>query len=404
MNQFESAISQIERAAKLTNIDPKVLEAMKHPMNEIRKTLTITRDDGSTVELEAYRVQHNNWRGPFKGGIRFHPEVDINEVRALSAWMTLKTATVGIPLGGGKGGVTFDPKTYSVGELEQVARGWARAMKDHIGPTVDVPAPDVNTTPREMDWIADEFGHKAVVTGKTIANGGSEGRGAATAQGGWYVLSSIKQSLGLHDLSTVIVQGFGNAGRTFAEIAHKEGMKVIATSDSRGAIMNPDGLDIEALGKWKDETGQVVGFPGSTAIEASDLLTQPCDLLVPAALENVITGANAGKIQAKLILELANGPTAPEADDILFSKGIHVIPDILANAGGVTVSYYEWDQNMHDQHWSAKEVDDRLRVTMADSAAKVYESATEHSTDLRRGAYILALKRLEQAAKDQNLL
>ncbi len=404
MNAFENAINQIERSAKLTTVDPKVISAMKTPMNEIRKELAVTRDDGSSVALEAYRVQHNNWRGPFKGGIRFHPEVDINEVRALSLWMTLKTAVVGIPLGGGKGGVTFDPKGYSVAELERVTRGWARAMKEFIGPEIDVPAPDVNTTPREMDWIADEFGHKAVVTGKTIPAGGSEGRGAATAQGGWYVLSSMKESLGVTDLQTVVVQGFGNAGRTFAEIAHREGMKVIATSDSRGAIMNPEGLDITALAKWKDETGQVANFPGSTSISPDELLSLSCDLLVPAALEGVLTEKNADSVQARLILELANGPTTPEADDILFTKGIHVIPDILANAGGVTVSYYEWEQNMRGEHWTAEEVDSRLRATMADSAAKVYETATEHSTDLRRGAFILALKRLQDAGREKGLI
>lgn len=399
VSEFEAAISQLKRAADLAKPSADMFAMLLKPMREVSVTIPLKRDDGSIELLEGFRMQHNNWRGPFKGGIRFHEEVNADEVKALATWMTIKTAVAGIPLGGGKGGVTINPKNYSEAELERIARGWTRAMTGVIGPEIDVPAPDVNTTPQIMSWIADEFGHPAVVTGKPIADGGSEGRGTATAQGGWYVFDALQKEFGLDDMNTVVVQGFGNAGRTFAEIAYRAGLKVVAVSDSSGAIVNMDGLDIDALGAHKDATRKVSGFEGAQEIPLDELLTVQCDLLVPAALGGVIHEENAAAIKTKMILELANGPTTPGAEDILTQAGVIVVPDILANAGGVTVSYYEWEQNMNNETWSAAEVDKSLKALMTEQAVKVRQKAAEYETDLRRGAYILALERLEEAYK-----
>jgi len=382
----------------LASINQEVLDELSVPMREVRVAIPFVRDNGELQILEGFRVQHNNWRGPFKGGIRYHQNVDIFEVKALATWMTFKCAVAGIPMGGSKGGVTFNPKEYSEAELEKITRGWTRAMKSLIGPEIDVPAPDVNTTPQEMAWIADEFGSPAVVTGKPIANGGSEGRGTATATGGFYVLEALVEKLGLgSEDKKVIVQGFGNAGRIMTEILFAKGWKVIATSDSKGAIFNPEGLDISALGAHKDATRSVQDFSGAQNLTNEEMLELECDVLIPAALENQITEANASNIKAKAIMELANGPTTPEADDILFGRGINVIPDILANSGGVTVSYFEWDQNMKGEHWSETKVDDRLKTTMREAASAVWERKEKYSTDLRRGAFTLALERLSDA-------
>ncbi|MBT6254056.1 Glu/Leu/Phe/Val dehydrogenase, partial [Candidatus Uhrbacteria bacterium] len=381
-NPFENALNQIRRAADVTDVKADVISILSHPMREVRVSIPLKRDDGSLEMIEGFRVQHNNWRGPFKGGIRYHQDVDIHEVKALATWMTFKTAIAGIPMGGGKGGVTFNPKEYSQAEIERVTRAWVRAMDGVIGPTVDVPAPDVNTRPQEMVWIADEFGNPAVTTGKPIEAGGSEGRGEATAQGGYYVLDELFEDLSLEpEMKTVAIQGFGNAGRTFARIATRHEWKVIAVSDSRGAVYNPEGLDVEALERHKDETRSVVGFEGAQEMTNEAILELECGLLAPAALENVITQENAPRIQAKVVLELANGPTTPEADDILFEKGIHVVPDVLANAGGVTVSYFEWEQNMKDEKWTAPDVDAKLKTAMADAARQTWDRAREYKTD-----------------------
>ena len=397
-NPFENALNQIRRAADVTDVKADVISILSHPMREVRVSIPLKRDDGSLEMIEGFRVQHNNWRGPFKGGIRYHQDVDIHEVKALATWMTFKTAIAGILMGGGKGGVTFNPKEYSQAEIERVTRAWVRAMDGVIGPTVDVPAPDVNTRPQEMVWIADEFGNPAVTTGKPIEAGGSEGRGEATAQGGYYVLDELFEDLSLEpEMKTVAIQGFGNAGRTFARIATRHEWKVIAVSDSRGAVYNPEGLDVEALERHKDETRSVVGFEGAQEMTNEAILELECGLLAPAALENVITQENAPRIQAKVVLELANGPTTPEADDILFEKGIHVVPDVLANAGGVTVSYFEWEQNMKDEKWTAPDVDAKLKTAMADAARQTWDRAREYKTDLRRGAFALALERLSEA-------
>ncbi len=397
-NAFENAVNQLNRAASLSGIKSETLLLLSAPMREILVNIPVKMDDGSLRLFEGYRIQHNNWRGPFKGGIRYHHQVDQNEVKALATWMTMKTAVVGIPMGGGKGGVKVDPKELSDRENEALTRGWTKAMKGVIGPEIDVPAPDVNTTPREMDWVADEFGEPAVVTGKTLSAGGSLGRDKATAQGGYFVLDILRERLFLDpETLTVVIQGFGNAGATMAEILHHHGYKVIAVSDSRGGIHDEAGLDIPAVMSHKETTGLVQDFPGAKNISNAEILELECGLLVPAALENQINLDNAARIKAKVILELANGPTTPEADDILFGNGVMVIPDILANAGGVTVSYFEWEQNMKKEKWEAEMVAAKLEKTMKESAEAVWQRKEKYQTDLRRGAFILALERLEQS-------
>lgn len=400
MNPFAAFQRQLERCNVLRPFDPAFLAKLKAPMREIREQITIVADDGATKTFEAYRVQHNNWRGPFKGGIRYHPHVDIDEVRALSAWMTMKTAVVGIPMGGGKGGVTVDPRTLSAAEREALTRGWARVMKPYIGPEIDVPAPDVNTNSQDMDWIAEEFGHPAVITGKSVAHGGSLGRDTATAMGGWFVFEALRSQLAMDDeTATIAVQGFGNAGMTFAQIAHRHGMKVVAVSDSQSGIYNPEGLDIPDVVLYKQQTGRVAGYGLARDMTNAELLEIACGVLVPAALESQITEENATRVQAKVVLELANGPTTPEADDILFSRGVQVIPDILANAGGVTVSYFEWEQNMKGERWTAEDVHAKLKDVMEAAAREVAERKAKYATDYRRAAFLLALERLEAAMR-----
>ena len=399
-NPFENALNQITRAASLTTFTPDFLELIKQAQREVRISIPIRMDNGSLRVFEGYRVQHNNWRGPYKGGIRYHQDTNIDEVKALALWMAIKCAVANIPMGGGKGGVTVNPKELSDGEMERLTRGWTKGMKGVIGPEIDVPAPDVNTTPREMDWIANEFGHPAVVTGKTIAAGGSEGRGTATAQGGFYVLETLRQKLFLDpESSTVVIQGFGNAGQHFATLCHRHGFRVVGVSDTSGGIYNPLGLSIPAVIEHKKKTGAVAHFEGAKDITNEELLLLPCGVLVPAALENVITERNASLIAAKVVLELANGPTTPEADDILFARGIPVVPDVLANSGGVTVSYFEWDQNMRGEHWDEVRVFDKLKLHMTEASQWIWEKHDVLKTDLRRAAFILALERLQAAMK-----
>lgn len=397
-NAFQNALKQIMRAATIAQTPEELIELIQTPMRIVDVSIPVRMDDGSLKQFAGYRVQHNNWRGPYKGGIRYHQNVDLDEVKALATWMTFKTAVAGIPMGGGKGGVTVNPKELSEGERERLTRGWTRAMNGVIGPEIDVPAPDVNTTPREMAWIADEFGHPAVVTGKPVEAGGSLGRDTATATGGYYVLDALREHLLLEpEMGTVAIQGFGNAGHVFAKLCERHELKVIAVSDSRGGIYLESGLDIDAVAAHKQSTGSVVDFPGAKNISNEELLELACGVLVPAALENVLTEENAGRIQAKVVLELANGPTTPEADDILFGKGIQVIPDILANSGGVTVSYFEWDQNMKGETWSEEDVDAKLKEHMVAAAKAVWDRKVTFDTDMRRGAFILALERLGEA-------
>jgi len=404
-NPFQNAMSQLERATKVKKFDEKFLKILSQPNREVRISIPVTMDDGRTELFEGYRVQYNNARGPYKGGIRYHQDTDINEVKALAFWMALKCAVANIPMGGGKGGITVNPKLLSKGELEKLSRGWIKLMAPIIGPKVDVPAPDVNTTPEIMSWMVDEYakitGDKtnAVITGKPIAVGGSEGRGPATGLGGFYVFDVIRQKLGLPESCNIVVQGFGNVGGNAAEILTEHGHKIIAISDSKGAILKEDGIDIKALNEYKKTNGQISNFPGSKNITNEELLTTACDVLIPAALENQITEKNAKEIKAQLIVELANGPTTPEADDILFERNIPVVPDILANAGGVTVSTFEWEQNLKGEHWTEEDVFAKLKKIMEEETETIWNRSKELNTDIRRTAFVVALERIQEASK-----
>lgn len=401
-NAFANALAQLARATAVRPFDPHFITLLSYPHREIRAHIPLTRDDGSFEMVEIYRVQHNNWRGPYKGGIRFHQDTDIDEVKALAFWMTLKTAVANIPMGGGKGGATINPKQLSSAELERLSRGWVRAMVDVIGPDKDVPAPDVNTNALIMTWMEEEYAtltgdHSgAVITGKPVEKGGSLGRDVATALGGWHVFEKLDAALGLPHTCRVVIQGFGNAGLHAAEFFSRAGHHVVAVSDSSGGIYCEQGMDVQAVGAHKAATGSVVNMTGCQSMNES-ILEIDCDVLIPAALENQITKENAASIRAKVILELANGPTTPEADDILFGKGITVVPDILANAGGVTVSTYEWEQNKKNEHWSEEEVSARLKANMQEQAQLIYDRAHALNTDMRRAAFVIALERLRHA-------
>ncbi len=403
MNAFDEAKKQLDRALAVFPVSDGLSGRLSAPEREVRVSIPVGMDDGKTRIFEGYRVQYSNLRGPYKGGIRFHADADIDEVKALAFWMTLKCAVTNIPMGGGKGGITVDPRKLSKGELERLSRGWVRALHPILGPERDVPAPDVNTTPEIMTWMADEYQiltgdtRNATFTGKPIANGGSEGRGVATGMGGFYVFEALQDALKLPKNSSLVIQGMGNVGGNAGKIFREHGHTVLAMSDSKGGVYSPDGLDPDAVESYKKENGSLRGFPGAQELSNKDLLELPCDVLIPAALENQITQENAGKIQAKVVLELANGPTSTEADDILFKKGIAVIPDILANAGGVVVSTYEWEQNLKGEHWSEKDVLDKLRVLLTQESNNVWERSVKLKTDLRRAAFALALERLEAA-------
>jgi glutamate dehydrogenase/leucine dehydrogenase len=403
MSPFENALHQVKRANAVRPFPPEFIRSVSQPMNVIEKTLEIVLDNGAQRTFPAYRVQFNNARGPFKGGIRYHPDTNLDEVKALAFWMTLKTAVANLPMGGGKGGVTVNPKELSAAELERLTRAWARAFAEHIGPDKDVPAPDVNTTPQMMSWISDEYCKVvgecsgAVVTGKPLDFGGSAGRSPATGQGGFFVFDVLKDKFSLPASCRVAVQGMGNVGGNAARIFARAGHRIVAVSDSHSAIYNPDGLDLDAAVDFKETNETFEGFPGARSITNEELLEVDCDVLIPAALENQITVANAPQIKAKLVLELANGPTTPEADDILFARGITVVPDILGNAGGVAVSTFEWEQNLKNEHWSEADVNAKLKALMETEALGIYARAKELATDLRRAAFIIALERIEQA-------
>ena len=401
-NPFQNAMTQLDQVAQIKNFSDEFITRLREPDRDIRISIPVKMDDGSLKIFEGYRVEYNNTLGPYKGGIRYHLETEINEIKALAFWMVLKCAVAGIPMGGGKGGITVDPKKLSKRELERLSRGWVQRLADVLGPRKDVPAPDVNTTPEIMAWMADEYkkltGDKtgATFTGKPIEMGGSEGRGPATGLGGFYVFDSLRAPIGLPEVCKIVVQGFGNVGSNAAQIFINHGHTIIAISDSKGGIYNPNGLDIEKLLEYKKTTGALLGFPLSQNITNLELLELECDLLIPAAFENQITEKNANKIKTKVILELANGPITPEADEILFKKGIPVVPDILANSGGVTVSYFEWDQNLKNEHWTEKEVFDKLKLMLEDASNKILKKARESKTSLRQGAFILALERIKE--------
>ncbi|MBP7804949.1 MAG: Glu/Leu/Phe/Val dehydrogenase [Candidatus Pacebacteria bacterium] len=402
-NPFKNAMQQLKRATDVQPFPEAFIKQLEHPNREVRISIPVVMDDGHLEVYEGYRVEHNNARGPYKGGIRFHQDTDIDEVKALAFWMALKCAVANIPMGGGKGGVTVDPKKLSKTELEKLSRGWARGMADVLGPQKDVPAPDVNTTPEIMGWMVDEFEKvtgdktKATFTGKSLDNGGSEGRGAATGMGGWYVFNALKDKYNVPAGATVVIQGFGNVGGHAASIFSEHGYKVIATSDSKGGILKEDGLDIKALEEWKKANGTLAGFPGSKTITNEELLLLPCDILIPSALENVLNFDNAPKVQAKFVLELANGPVTPQADEILYERGIPVVPDILANSGGVTVSTFEWEQNLKGEHWSEADVNAKLLEILNRESLAIYEKSVSAKTDLRRAAFIVALERIAKA-------
>ena len=401
-NPFENAMAQLEKVVKIKKFSDEFIARLRQPDRDIRISISVKMDNGSLKIFEGYRVEYNNALGPYKGGIRYHPLTEINEVKALAFWMTLKCAVAGLPMGGGKGGITVEPKNLSKGELERLSRGWVRKLSDILGPRKDVPAPDVNTTSEMMAWMADEFekitGDKtgAVITGKPIEKGGSEGRGPATGLGGFYVFEALRKELKLPEKCKVAIQGFGNVGQNAAHIFNENGHIIIAVSDSKSAILKKDGLDLEKVEIHKKNTGSLKNFPGAKNITNAELLELPCDLLIPAAFENVITETNAEKIKAKAILELANGPITPEADEILFKKDIPVVPDILANSGGVTVSYFEWEQNLKNEHWTEKEVFEKLKPMLENASKKVLEKARESNTSLRMGAFILALERIQE--------
>ncbi|MBP9814199.1 Glu/Leu/Phe/Val dehydrogenase [Candidatus Woesebacteria bacterium] len=434
-NPFETAMSQLQKAADVLGKNKQLtakskkellqkLEILKNPQRILNVTIPVVMDDGSLKVFQGYRVQHNNARGPYKGGIRYHPNVSMDEVKALAFWMAMKCAVADLPLGGGKGGIIVDPKTLSQKELERLSRGYARAIEDCIGPDRDVPAPDVNTNGVIMGWMVDEFTNRrakryklsatetkklrSTFTGKRIQDGGSEGREEATGLGGLYVLQSILNKLKLKGQLTVAVQGFGNVGYNIAKFLDENGFLVVAVSDSKGGIYVPEGINPALTLECKQKhgylagcycTGSVCDLKKGKQISNDALLELPVDIIVPSALENVLTKANAGKIKAKVVLEMANGPTTADADSALFKKGIPVIPDILSNSGGVSVSAFEWEQNLKGQKWSKAQVNAKLKKKMDLAASAVWDVSVKHKTDLRTAAFVVALGRILAAMK-----
>lgn len=401
VSTFESAMKQFDDAAKLLNLDKGLLEVIKRPRRSIILELPITMDDGTLRLFKGYRVQHSIIRGPAKGGIRYHPDTTLDEVQALSAWMTFKCAVVGIPFGGAKGGIQCDPSKMSMHELERLTRRYTAELIDVIGPDRDIPAPDVNTDQQVMAWVMDTYSmhmrktETAIVTGKPVIMGGSLGRREATGRGVQFCVRGMAKHLGLPLKGLqIVVQGFGNVGSVAADLLAKDGCKVVAVGDVNGALYNKQGIDITALLAHVKANKTIVGFKGASPLDLGDLLTTKCDVLIPAALENVITAKNAKTIQAKFIAEGANGPTTPEADEILAKRGIHVIPDILCNAGGVTVSYFEWVQDRIGYFWDEDEVNRRLELIMNRSFAEVLAVSLEYKTTLRVAAFMLAIQRV----------
>jgi glutamate dehydrogenase (NAD(P)+) len=400
-NPFEAMMSRFDDAAQRLNLEPGLYKVLRAPEKQIIVSVPIQLDNGEIEVYTGFRVLHNRSRGPAKGGIRFDMAVSLDEVKALAAWMTWKCAVVNLPFGGGKGGVICDPARMSERELELMTRRYTSAIIDTLGPESDVPAPDVNTNERVMAWIMDTYSmHKrhtvtAVVTGKPVAMGGSLGRRDATGRGCLVVtLCALEKKKMPVAGATVAVQGFGNVGSTAARLMSEAGMRIIAVSDKTGGVHNPKGLDVADCLKWTGEGKFLNKYKKGEHISNEELLTLKCDVLVPAALENVITSKNAGQIQAKIICEGANGPTTPKADAILDKKGVYVIPDILANAGGVTVSYFEWVQDRGGYFWDEKTVNERLEKIMKDSFSEVFDMAEQHKVSLRIGAYMLAISRV----------
>lgn len=406
-NPFQNYLDNLERARLSLNLSKDEIKKLEEPQNIIESKIEIETSLGKEI-FPVYRVQFNNARGPFKGGIRFHPAADLDEVKALAALMAIKCAVVSIPLGGAKGGVTIDPKKYNLKDLEMVSRAFAKVMQPYIGVSKDIPAPDVYTNGQIMSYILDEYekivGHEefGVITGKPLELGGSLGRNIATAQGGIYVLEEIIKDLNFKiDNLKIAVQGFGNAGYTAASILNKMGAKIIAVSDSSAGVFFENGIDPEELNNFKEKGGSFKDFnkDGYKIITNEELLVLDCDVLIPAALDNQITKDNAQEVKAKIVLELANGPTTPEADKILFEKGVKLVPDVLANAGGVTVSYFEWVQNRAGDMWTEEDIFKRLKNIMVSSYKAVRDLSSEKNIDFRLSAFSLGVKRIIEAMK-----
>jgi len=407
LNPFKIAQRQLDAAAERLGLDQATHDLLRWPQRELQVTLPVQMDDGSVQIFHAYRVQYNTARGPAKGGLRWHPDENIDTVRALAAWMTWKTAAVDIPLGGGKGGITCNPKGMSEAEKQRLARAYIRAVASMLSISKDVPAPDVYTTPQIMGWMMDEYEtlvgqhHPGVITGKPIPLGGSEGRVDATARGGIYVTreAAKKLNIDLRD-KTMAIQGFGNAGQYAALLGNEIlGLKLVAASDSKGGIYNSKGLDPKQVVEHKLNTGSLEGFPGAEAISNEELLELDVTVLFPAALENVITEANADRIRCEISCELANGPTTPEADEILHQKKVFVLPDFLANAGGVTVSYFEQVQNSYNFYWPLEEVHQRLDEKMTRAFHGVHQMYLREKLNMRQAAYLISVARVAEACK-----
>lgn len=407
LNPFAIAQQQLDDAAAVLQLDPAMHTFLRYPMREFHFTIPVKMDDGSTKVFQGFRVQYNDARGPAKGGIRFHPKETIDTVRALSAWMTWKTAVVDVPLGGGKGGVICDPRELTVTELERLSRGYMRNIARHIGLTKDVPAPDVYTNPQIMAWMLDEYEtitgkhEPGVITGKPLELGGSAGRGQATGLGGIFTIREAAKALNVPlEGASCAIQGFGNVGSFAHKLATSIlGLKVVAVSDETGGIYNANGLDYNDLIAHTQRHRWVTSYPHAEPISNKDLLELNVDVLIPAALENQLTGANAGNVRAKIIAELANGPTTPEADDIFTSKGIYIIPDFLCNAGGVTVSYFEMVQNSYQFYWEEETVNKQLDVKMSAAFKAVHQMALRKKVSTRIAAYLVAVERVAQAVR-----
>lgn len=408
LNPFKIAQQQLDEAAKILNLDAGTHAALREPLRELHVSLPVKMDNGETKVFKGFRVQYNDVRGPTKGGIRFHPDETIDTVRALAAWMTWKTAVVDIPLGGGKGGIICNPKEMSPGELERLSRQYIRQVGRIIGIEKDCPAPDVYTTPQIMAWMMDEYywqkGYNSpgVITGKPLAVGGSKGRNDATARGGVYTVREAAKKLGLDaQNSKFAVQGFGNAGQFAATLMDEilGNKNLVAVSDSRGGVYNPEGINAHEMVKYKLETGKVEGFPGTKPITNEELLELDVPIMFPSALENCITEKNAGNIKAKIIAELANGPTTPAADKILHEKGAYVIPDFLCNAGGVTVSYFEMVQNNYNFYWELDDIHKRLDDKMTCAFHAVHDMREKHNVHTRVAAYLVSVQRVAEAMK-----
>ncbi len=405
-NAYDVAMENFDAAANALDLDPDTRAMIKYPERMLTVTVPVRMDDGRIHRFEGHRVQHSSVRGPAKGGIRYHPQVTLDEVKALATWMTWKCAVVNIPFGGAKGGVTCDPKHMSMGELERLTRRYTSAILPMIGPEQDIPAPDVYTNAQTMAWIMDTYSMTkgypipGVVTGKPLSLGGSLGRNEATGRGVFYTIGSACEHLGMHlEGATVAVQGFGNAGSVAAQLLYEAGAKIIAVSDSTGCIYNRSGLNIPELLHLKTLTGRVAGFPEAEAMDPADLLTLPCDILIPAALENAINSGNASGVRARIIAEAANGPLTPAADRILEDKHVFVIPDILCNAGGVTVSYFEWVQDEQHLFWEAQDIYNRLERVMQTAFRDVLKTHLEKKAPMRLAANMLGIGRVAEAVK-----